>query len=423
MNKTFLMYIVRKFIIALFVILFWISFIIISLLTVLFWLLRVNTIRKFAMRGKTTSVLFLGALPAGNAGHEYRSKKWIDIFNENGVRARALTIFRLDLNKKFVGESPILSLYLMVFCWKRFLQCFYAFNYDIVVVRREILLYNDYGNMFMEKFLRSINNKMILDFDDNLIVSKSEPRRIGWFGRLMLEDGLKFTHCLGFYKYFVAGSSILRNLIFQHNKGIRASKTVIIPTCVDYEKYEPKSYDSILLSDTPIKFGWIGGTYNLNLLQGIIPALKAVARTISLKLVVVSGEPFHADVDFEIENIPWKLNIDYEHIRQFDIGVMPLPHNELSEGKCGFKLIQYMGMGVVSIASNVGVNGEIISDGVNGFLVNNEDEWEKIILQVLHQKHRFKEIGDNARGKILRYFSFHANTVKYLDYLNFVKKN
>ena len=54
---------------------------------------------------------------------------------------------------------------------------------------------------------------------------------------------------------------------------------------------------------------------------------------------------------------------------------MPLPDNEWTKGKCGFKAIQYMAMGKPTVLSAVGFNNELIEHGKDGFLCKTEDEW------------------------------------------------
>ena len=45
-----------------------------------------------------------------------------------------------------------------------------------------------------------------------------------------------------------------------------------------------------------------------------------------------------------------------------------------SEGKCGFKLIQYSALGIPAVTAPIGVNKKIVDQGVTGFLCETEDE-------------------------------------------------
>ena len=50
------------------------------------------------------------------------------------------------------------------------------------------------------------------------------------------------------------------------------------------------------------------------------------------------------------------------------IGIMPLPDNDFTRGKGGFKLIQYMSTAMPVIASAVGFNKQIVTKDF-GYLV------------------------------------------------------
>ena len=78
---------------------------------------------------------------------------------------------------------------------------------------------------------------------------------------------------------------------------------------------------------------------------------------------------------------------------------MPLTDNPWSRGKCGYKLIQYMASGIPVVASPVGVNSKIIEDGVNGFLVESRNDWEKALSTVLGSPKFAYEMGRAGRKK------------------------
>ena len=98
----------------------------------------------------------------------------------------------------------------------------------------------------------------------------------------------------------------------------------------------------------------------------------------------------------DIREDPWSLAREVELFNTCDIGVYPLTDDQWSRGKCGFKAIQFMACGVPVVASRVGVNEEIIQDGVNGFLATTPAEWVEKLGRLLTDgdlRARFAEAG------------------------------
>ena len=227
-----------------------------------------------------------------------------------------------------------------------------------------------------------------------------------------MENGSKFTDSLKLYNWFFVGSEYLKNYVIKKNN---EAKVEVIPTCVDYEKYEPKVYN---LQKEEIVFGWIGGNHNLNLLDIIIAPLNKIAEKHKISLLVISGIEYNNErANFNIINKQWSLETEIEDIKLIDIGLMPLKNTKEDKGKAGFKLIQYMGLGVVSIASAVTVNRDIIDNEINGFLVY-DDQWELVIEKCIQNHLKFEHYGHEARKKILKSYSFIANFDDYKNFLN-----
>lgn len=97
---------------------------------------------------------------------------------------------------------------------------------------------------------------------------------------------------------------------------------------------------------------------------------------------------------------------------------MPLNDDAKSKGKGGFKLIQYMGLGIVSVASAITINTEIVEDGHNSFLVNSNEEWYEKLRTILERKIDFKSISIMARKQIMENYSFKANQKKYIEFVS-----
>lgn len=381
-------------------------------------LIAVSWFLSLVLRQKcgNSGLLFLEVFPVENSGYQYRAGKWAELFREAGIRCEVKTL--VEDRKKYdaMHNRGDLSGFMIRSLWTRFRQCIYSRHFKTVIVRRELLMFNDYGNLFMDKFLLRIHSDVVFDFDDDIAVAKKEPRQISsFFGKIMRETGTKFTQSLRLYKRFIVVSEYLKQYVIDRNPSIDPNKIAIIPTCVDYDKYPAKQYSENIHE---ICFGWIGGGHNYFLLDKLIPVFETLSAEYSFRLIVIGGKKYERETSFKIDFYPWSYYSEIENLYKIDIGLMPLQDDNRSKGKGGFKLLQYMGLGIVSLASAITINREIVEHGKNSLLVYSFDEWENILRLVLDKKIDFVEIGANARKTVAEKYTFVTNFESYRKFVN-----
>jgi glycosyltransferase involved in cell wall biosynthesis len=133
------------------------------------------------------------------------------------------------------------------------------------------------------------------------------------------------------------------------------------------------------------RFGWVGTVNNLAYLAALDPVFCDLQSRYPFELVVVCGRSAQAPLRARHRYIPWDLEIDRRLADLFDVGLMPLPDDDWTRGKCGYKIIQYQSLGLPAIASPVGINTQLIEHGVTGFLADDADQWRHAMQCLLQE--------------------------------------
>jgi len=185
-----------------------------------------------------------------------------------------------------------------------------------------------------------------------------------------------------------------------------ADRVEVLPTPIDTDVYTPDglSGDAPVTLDEEVTVGWMGTSCNLFFLPNVFKMLSPLAG--DTQFLVVSDEPYPFPQGFShAAFLYWNPDLEVLHLREMDIGLMPLTNDEYTRGKCGFKLLQYMACGVVPVASDVGFNREIITHGEDGFLVKHPSEWIRYVSLLVQDAYLRRKMAISARNKVVERFS------------------
>jgi glycosyltransferase involved in cell wall biosynthesis len=186
-----------------------------------------------------------------------------------------------------------------------------------------------------------------------------------------------------------------------------------LPTCVrDYAK-PLKQYKG----DNVIRIGWVGSSYNLRNIEAVFSQLETLYERTAFEFILICDKVTTIHTTFPLRFIKWSEDAEVENLLQIDIGLMPLFRNDTARGKAAFKLIQYMSLGIVSVASAVTINTDIIEDGANGYLVEDETKWVEVLDMVIRSRSQFAQIGEAAYSRISNTYTFDANEATYLSFI------
>ena len=104
-----------------------------------------------------------------------------------------------------------------------------------------------------------------------------------------------------------------------------------------------------------------------------------------------------------MEKLDWSLQRQGQYLCESDIGLAPLPDNEFTRGKCGFKILQYAAAGLPVVASGVGVNREFAKDGVRGLLADSSSQWAEKLAELIENRNLRHQMGDASREWVKKF--------------------
>ena len=349
--------------------------------------------------GERIRLLVLSPIPEEGAGCRFRIAQFIPYLQSAGfdVTLRALftpEFFRLVYRRGHYLRKAVTFAGLAV----KHLDSLRDVNeFDLVFIYREVF---PIGPALVERLLTMGDRPpVVFDFDDAIFLpSVSEANRV--IGALKLPR--KVATIIRRSRHVIAGNDYLAAYARRFNSAV-----TMIPTVVDTTRFVPARRGDGATAGRPLVVGWIGSPTTASYIRDLAPVLKRVnARHPFVLRVSGAGEPLRID-GLTVDNAAWSLDREVELFNGCDVGVYPLADDEWSKGKCGFKAIEFMACGVPVVAAAVGVNKEIIQDGVNGYLASSESEWVEKLSALLADADLRRRFGAAGRRTIEDRYSLH----------------
>lgn len=347
-------------------------------------------------------VLYLTKYTKKAASSRLRSFQYFPFLEKENIKITVKPFFDDAYLDKLYNKEKQHPMAILRYYFSRFFVLFTVFKYERIVIEKELF---PYFFSWFERLLSFLGVKYIVDYDDaifhNYDLSKSSI--ISLLLKRKIDNVMKYSHCV------IAGNSYLANRAIN----AKAKQVVIIPTVIDVEHYEVKSD----FESEPVIIGWIGSPTTFKYVENLMPVLEKLIENYHCQVHIVGAKSSSAAMK-NIEFIPWTEATEVSSIKKFNIGIMPLNNTPWELGKCSYKLIQYMGCGIPVVASPVGMNKDVVEEGINGFFASDNQEWYDVLEKLITDNNLQKGLGGLGRRKVENEYSLSIKATLLISVLN-----
>jgi glycosyltransferase involved in cell wall biosynthesis len=332
-------------------------------------------------RAATADLAFFPYSPPGYPGYSERFGNYLPLLQEDGISCRVFAAASAEEvhGLRRLSRSDRYLFYARVY-WRRLAQLAIASRFRVALVQRGAFpYYPDQTANELEALLRQLVGRTVIDFYDADYVHgpTSVHSRLSHFDHVTVV-------CSYLAEHFAA---------FHPNVGC-------FPLCVRLEEYPEKRSYALA---TPPRLLWMGSASNSARLSLVLPALKSLAQLVPFRLVVICAERVVLP-GLDVEWIRWTDHVLQQVVPSCDVALYPAENTEVDRGKMALKVLEYMAVGLPTVASPYGL-AESVVDGDTALVAEGPAAWREALALLLRDGSLRARLGKAARSAVARYHS------------------
>ncbi len=351
-------------------------------------------------------VLFLVPWPSEAASTRLRIEQYLPFLRAHGVEPVVRPFMSPRLYRVVYEPGHLRSKVLRVLggSIRRLLDLTLAARADVVFIHREAF---PFGTTIVEQLIQRMGVPIVFDFDDAIYLpASSAPNE--FVRNLKRPD--KVERLIRMSQVVIAGNDHLERYAAQFNP-----RTIVLPTPVDTNVYRPKP----LRDSSEVVIGWIGSGTTARYVNGLArPLARVLEENSNARVELMGGRAPDLERLPRVTHKKWSLRSELQTLHGFDIGLMPYPNTEWARGKCAFKALLYMSVGVPAVCSDVGMASEMLQPGVDGYLVRSEDEWYEALDNLVRDSGLRTRVGAAGRDVVVSRYSLAEYAPRFLEVLH-----
>ncbi len=347
-------------------------------------------------------IMFLTKYPISGASSRYRVYQYLPYLKRRGVKFTVQPFYSLRDYPTIYRSGHLSGKVGMVLkgMLKRLWAALRVPFYRVIYFQREA---TPYGPLWFERWCRLWRRKLIFDYDDALFLFK--PSSATPYSDKLKKPGrvlkiFRLVDCV------FAGNEFLRQQALQYAPDAR-----VIHVAENLEHITRRKKHQRVQTVT---LGWLGSPSTEKYLELIRPVLEQLAAEHDIRLLIVGGGRFRSRA-LKVVHKSWTYKTENALLQYFDIGLMPLPHEQWSQGKSGGKARTYMAAGVPVVCQDIGFNKELVAHGKTGFLAMNPDQWYESIKGLIIDHRLRQRMADQAYAVVKARYALQVIAPAWLE--------